>query len=172
MNSERIKARFGSYYVRVLQQDESRRLASLCSSHDDADVCRTLAVTCFATPTPSTLAKADALIRQGHSIGSTLKQAQQQISREMIAEASVPCGDAFAALTGHTVCAGDLLYLRLYRLDAGEQGGVLVPYATIAEAHHPEHTAPGTEASSIAALSNNLWSEDAHSALATLLAAL
>ena len=172
MNSERIKARFGSYYVRVLQQDESRRLASLCSSHDDADVCRTLAVTCFAKPTPSTLAEADALIRQGHSIGSTLKQAKQQISREMIAEASVPCGDAFAALTGHTVRAGDLLYLRLYRLDAGEQGGELAPYATIAEAHHPEHTAPGTEASSIAELSNTMWSEDAHSALATLLAAL
>ena len=136
MNSERIKARFGSYYVRVLQQDESRRLASLCSSHDDADVCRTLAVTCFATPTPSTLAEADALIRQGHSIGSTLKQAQQQISREMIAEASVPCGDAFAALTGHTVCAGDLLYLRLYRLDAGEQGGGVAHDATIAAEQH------------------------------------
>ena len=172
MNSERIKARFGSYHVRVLHQDESRRLANLCSSHDHADVCRTLAVTCFATPTPSTLTEADALIRQGHSIGSTLKQAKQQISREMIAEASVPCGDAFAALTGHTVCAGDLLYLRLYRLNAGEPGGDLVPYATIAEAHHPEHTAPGTEASSIAELSNNMWSEDAHSALATLLAAL
>ncbi len=172
MNSERIKARFGSYHVRVLHQDESRRLANLCSSHDHADVCRTLAVTCFATPTPSTLTEADALIRQGHSIGSTLKQAKQQISREMIAEASVPCGDAFAALTRHTVCAGDLLYLRLYRLDAGEQGGDLAPYATIAEAHHPEHTAPGTEASSIAELTNNMWSEDAHSALATLLDAL
>jgi hypothetical protein len=172
VNSERIKARFGSYHVRVLHQDESRRLANLCSSHDHADVCRTLAVTCFATPTPSTLTEADALIRQGHSIGSTLKQAKQQISREMIAEASVPCGDAFAALTGHTVCAGDLLYLRLYRLNAGEPGGDLAPYATIAEAHHPEHTAPGTEASSIAELSNNMWSEDAHSALATLLAAL
>ena len=172
MNSERIKARFGSYHVRVLHQDESRRLANLCSSHDHADVCRTLAVTCFATPTPSTLTEADALIRQGHSIGSTLKQAKQQISREMIAEASVPCGDAFAALTRHTVCAGDLLYLRLYRLDAGEQGGDLAPYATIAEAHHPEHTAPGTEASSISELSNNMWSEDAHSALATLLDAL
>ena len=172
MNSERIKARFGSYHVRVLHQDESRRLANLCSSHDHADVCRTLAVTCFATPTPSTLTEADALIRQGHSIGSTLKQAKQQISREMIAEASVPCGDAFAALTGHTVCAGDLLYLRLYRLNAGEPGGDLAPYATIAEAHHPEHTAPGTEASSIAELTNNMWSEDAHSALATLLDAL
>ena len=67
VNSERIKARFGSYHVRVLHQDASTRLASLCSRHDDSDICRTLAVTRFASPIPATLAEADALIRQGDS---------------------------------------------------------------------------------------------------------
>ena len=75
MNSERIKARFGSYQVQVLHQDATTRLASLCSRHDDTDICRTLAVTRFATPTPEALQQVDTLIRQGHSIGSTLEQA-------------------------------------------------------------------------------------------------
>ena len=139
VNSERIKARFGSYHVQVLHQDAATRLASLCSRHDDADICRTLAVTRFTTPTPEPLQKVDTVIRQGHSIGSTLEQAGQHLSREIIAEASVPCGDAFTELTGHTVRQGDLLSVRLYRLDAGPDPEALMPYATIAEAHHPEH---------------------------------
>mgnify|MGYP003325712422 CR=1 FL=1 len=135
MNSERIKARFGSYHVQVLHQDALTRLASLCSRHDAVDICRTLAVTRFANPTPAALAEADALIRKGDSIGSTLAQAGQHLSREIIAEASVPCGDAFLALAGHTVKRGDLLSVRLYRLDAGPDPEALMPYATIAEAH-------------------------------------
>ena len=71
VNSERIKARFGSYRVGVLHQDATTRLASLCSRHGGGDICRTLAVTRFATPTPVALGQVDTLIREGHSIGST-----------------------------------------------------------------------------------------------------
>ena len=172
MNSERIKARFGSYHVQVLHQDAATRLASLCSRHDDKDICRTLAVTRFANPTPSALAKADALIRKGDSIGSTLAQAGQHLSREIIAEASVPCGDAFIALTGETVKRGDLLSLRLYRLDAGPDPDALTPYATIAEAHHPEHIPVSDEAALITELGTGDWGAGAELALETLLTAL
>ena len=172
MNSERIKARFGSYHVRVLHQDASTRLASLCSRHDDSDICRTLAVTRFASPIPATLAEADALIRQGDSIGSTLKQAGQHLSREIIAEASVPCGDAFTSLAGQTVKRGDRLSLRLYRLDAGPDPEALMPYATIAEAHHPEHVPVSDKAVLITELGRGDWSADAELALEALLTAL
>ena len=172
VNSERIKARFGSYHVQVLHQDAATRLASLCSHHDDADICRTLAVTRFTTPTPEALQQVDTVIRQGHSIGSTLEQAGQHLSREIIAEASVPCGDAFTELTGQTVRQGDLLSVRLYRLDAGPDPEALMPYATIAEAHHPEHVPASTEATLVTELSAGDWSADARLALEALLTAL
>ena len=172
MNSERIKARFGSYYVQVLHQDTATRLASLCSRHDDSDICRTLAVTRFASPIPPTLAEADALIRQGDSIGSTLEQAGQHLYREIIAEASVLCGDTFTQLTGQTVRRGDLLSVRIYRLDAGPNPQALLPYATIAEAHHPEHIPASTEAAIVTELGTGSWSADAQLALEALLTAL
>ena len=172
MNSERIKARFGSYHVQVLHQDETTRLASLCSRHDDTDICRTLAVTRFASPTPALLTEADALIRQGDSIGSTLKQAGQHLSREIIAEASVPCGDALTALTGQTVKRGELLSLRIYRLDAGPDADGMMPYATIAEAHHPEHIPVSDQAVLVTELGTGDWSADAQCALEALLTAL
>ena len=172
MNSERIKARFGSYQVQVLHQDDTTRLASLCSRHDETDICRTLAVTRFATPTPEALQQVDTVIRQGHSIGSTLEQAGQHLSREIVAEASVPCGDAFTELTGQTVRQGDLLSVRLYRLDAGPDPEALIPYATIAEAHHPEHVPASTEAALVTELNAGDWSADARLALEALLTAL
>ena len=172
VNSERIKARFGSYHVQVLHQDAATRLASLCSRHDAADICRTLAVTRFANPTPAALAEADALIREGDSIGTTLEQAGQHLSREIIAEASVPCGVAFIALTGQTVKRDDLLSLRLYRLDAGPDPDALMPYATIAEAHHPEHVPVSDEAMLVSELGKEDWSADAQLALEALLTAL
>ena len=172
VNSERIKARFGSYHVQVLHQDAATRLASLCSRHDDADICRTLAVTRFTTPTPEALQQVDTVIRQGHSIGSTLEQAGQHLSREIIAEASVPCGDAFIALAGHTLKRGDLLSVRLYRLDAGPDPEALMPYATIAEAHHPEHIPVSDDAMLVTKLDTEDWSADAQLALEALLTAL
>ena len=75
MNSEKILQRFGSYRVKVLHQDEVSRVANLCSQHDGQDICRTLAVTRFAAPTPEALASADQAIRGGMSIGSTLAEA-------------------------------------------------------------------------------------------------
>ena len=172
MNSERIKARFGSYQVQVLHQDATTRLASLCSRHDETDICRTLAVTRFATPAPEALQQVDTVIRQGHSIGSTLEQAGQHLSREIIAEASAPCGDAFTELTGQTVRQGDLLSVRLYRLDAGPDPEGLIPYATIAEAHHPEHVPASDQAVLVTELDKGAWSADAQLALDALLTAL
>ena len=172
VNSDRIKARFGSYHVQVLHQDATTRLASLCSRHDDRDICRTLAVTRFASPTPATLAEADARIRKGDSIGSTLDQAGQHLSREIIAEASVPCENAFTALTGQTVKRGALLSLRLYRLDAGPDPEALMPYATIAEAHHPEHVPVSDRAVLVTELDKVAWSADAQLAMEALLTAL
>jgi hypothetical protein len=140
VNSEEIKARFGSYHVDVLQQDQTSRLANLYSTHDGVAVCRTLAITRFSQPISPALKEADKQIRAGHSIGNTLQQAGLLMSREVIIEASTPCGQQFSALCAQTVPVESHIYLRVYRLHAGTDPQSLTPYAIIAEAHHPDHT--------------------------------
>jgi len=120
VNSEEIKNRFGSYRVKVLQQDQVHRVASLYSEHNDKAVCRTLAVTYFWQPTPTVVIPADTRIRQGHSIGSTLSDAGLILHRQSLLEATAPSGSGFEALSAGTVSQGTPVLLRLYRLDVGE----------------------------------------------------
>ena len=142
MNSDQITARFGSYHVEVLQQDTNRRLASLNSSHTDGAVCRTLAVTEFYQPIPTALESVDRDIRKGKSIGATMRSAGLQIHKQILVRLSARCGSTFAELSNQTVASGTLLHVCLYRLSAGASEATLEPYATIAEAHHPEHIPP------------------------------
>ena len=67
---------------------------------------------------------------------------------------------------------GDPLSLRLYRLDAGPDPKALLPYATIAEAHHPEHIPVSDESILVTKLDTEGWSADAKLALEALLTAL
>ncbi|MCH1611650.1 MAG: hypothetical protein L7S53_10125 [Luminiphilus sp.] len=172
MNSEQIESRFGSYRVKVLLQDANSRLASLCSEHDGKDICRTLAVTRFVTPVPGNLVDADKLIREGHSIGSTLKQAGMTISRNVVAEGTALCGEGFAELAGGQVGIDELLQIRVYKLLAGPHDTAMVPYAIIAEAHHPEHIPPLTGMAPVSELTTVALDEDATLAMAILLSAL
>ena len=50
LNSDAIKATFGSYGVTILNQTESTRVANLHSTHSGREICRTLAVTEFVLP--------------------------------------------------------------------------------------------------------------------------
>ena len=161
MNSEEIKARFGSYHVDVLEQDQTSRLANLYSIHDGVAVCRTLAITRFSQPISPALQDADKQIRAGHSIGNTLQQAGLLMSREVIIEASTPCGQRFSTLCAQTVPEESYIYLRAYRLHAGTDPQSLTPYAIIAEAHHPEHTAVQSGLRSLNDLDASLWESDA-----------
>ena len=161
MNSEEIKARFGSYHVDVLQQDQTSRLANLYSTHDGVAVCRTLAITRFSQPISPAIKEADKQIRAGRSIGNTLQQAGLLMSREVIIEASTPCGQQFSALCAQTVPEEAYIYLRVYRLHAGTDPQSLTPYAIIAEAHHPEHTAAHAGLRSLNDLDASQWESDA-----------
>ena len=165
MNSEQILARFGSYAVRVLHQDEHYRLANLCSHHDGVDVCRTLAVTHFVTPTPTPLSEVDTLIRRGHSIGSSLKDAGLALSRNVLAEGRTLCGDGFSRVAGDPALAGSELVVRLYELCAGPEESSLDVYASIAEAHHPQHVAIDDDMPALTDISSLSWGENARGAL-------
>lgn len=167
MNSEDIKNRFGSYHVKVLQQDQVHRVASLYSEHDGNAVCRTLAVTYFWQPTPQAMLAADKRIRQGHSIGSTLCNEGLRLNRQPLLEAVTTSGSSFEMLSAGTVRPGSPLVLRLYRLDAGIDD-TLNPYATIAEAHHPEHISPKPSLPDLTTLSGQERGTLAAAALSTL----
>ena len=62
--------------------------------------------------------------------------------------------------------------LRLYRLDAGTDSGSLSPYATIAEAHHPEHIAADQSLPELSELTGLEDEALAAAALSTLMANL
>ncbi len=138
LNSDQIMQKFGSYGVEVLSQSDGVRLANLYSQHDQLAICRTLAVTRFHEPTPSSLAEADSHIRQGESIGMTLKEAGWSVDKHVATECLAPAGKYFEALTAGTVPRGTEITVRVYTLRT-TQGQQSVDYAAIAEAYHPAH---------------------------------
>ena len=144
LNSDAIKATFGSYGVEVISQSESTRVANLYSLSGDAKICRTLAVTEFILPMDPALTEAHRLIRAGGSIGATLRSAGFTINKKLLVKTETAAGDEFESLTHGSVPVGAPLYTKVYALFA-QQGGLQIPYAVIAEAYHPEHFPPAHE---------------------------
>ena len=144
LNSDVIKTRFGSYGVRVLEQDRQRRLASLFSSHEGREITRTLALTEFTVPVAPALLAIDQDIRAGASLGATLRGAGWQVIKSGAVECLGKAGGFFAGLAGNGVTPDSPILLRAYGLSA-RQGDTVIDYATIAEAYHPQHIAPSTQ---------------------------
>jgi len=141
LNSDAIKASFGSYGVEVISQSESTRVANLYSLSGDAKICRTLAVTEFVLPMDPALIEAHRLIRAGGSIGATLRSAGFTINKKLLIKMETAAGDEFVRLTHGSVHVGAPLYTKVYALFA-QQDTRQIPYAVIAEAYHPEHFPP------------------------------
>lgn len=144
LNSDAIKATFGSYGVDVINQGESTRVANLYSLSGDAKICRTLAVTEFILPTDPALTEAHRLIRAGGSIGATLRSAGFTINKKLLIKTETAAGDEFVSLSHGSVLVGSPLYTKVYALFA-QQDDRQIPYAVIAEAYHPEHFPPAHE---------------------------
>lgn len=141
LNSDQIRARFGSYGVDVIRQAGDSRLANLYSEHDGQRVCRTLAVTHFIAPTAPELSEAHASIRAGESIGATLRAAGWNVIKDDRIDFVAKAHGRFIALTGPSCSEGQDIAVRVYRLSAANDTQT-IPYAVIAEAYHPEHIAP------------------------------
>jgi len=144
LNSDAIKATFGSYGVEVISQSDSTRVANLYSLSGDAKICRTLAVTEFVLPMDPALLEAHRLIRAGGSIGATLRSAGFTINKKLLIKTETAAGNEFVNLTHDSVLVGAPLYTKVYALFA-QQDDVQIPYAVIAEAYHPEHFPPAHE---------------------------
>ena len=144
LNSDAIKATFGSYGVEIISQSESTRVANLHSLAGDAKICRTLAVTEFVLPMDPALTQAHRLIRAGGSIGATLRSAGFSINKKLLTKTETAAGETFVSLANGSVRIGAPLYTKVYALFA-QRDNLQIPYAVIAEAYHPEHSPPAHE---------------------------
>lgn len=141
LNSDAIKATFGSYGVEVIYQADGTRVANLYSGHGADKVCRTLAVTEFTQPINESLLKSHRAILAGASIGATLRTAGFTINKKLLIKTEVPANEAFVALANSTTTVGTPLFTKVYALFA-ETRDSSMPYAVIAEAYHPAHFPP------------------------------
>lgn len=141
LNSDTIKATFGSYGVEIIYQADGTRVANLYSGHGTDKVCRTLAVTEFVEPVDNVLLKSHRKILDGASIGATLRSAGFAINKKLLIKTEVPASDTFVVLAKTTVTEGSPLFTKVYALFAETDTGS-TPYAVIAEAYHPAHFPP------------------------------
>jgi len=139
LNSERIEQRFGSYGVRLLEQDGPLRVACLYSREAGGEPCRTVAVTLLDHPAPPELATAAAAIDAGASIGATLKSAGWTVVKRHQLVSEHATGAAFARLLNRPDGSPPpKVAVLAYELWA-ERGELRYRFARIAEAYDPAY---------------------------------
>jgi hypothetical protein len=138
LNSERIERIFGSYGIEVLES-ERIRVSNLYSQENDRKVCRTLAIVDFSDSIPEALSAPYREIREGGSLGATLKKAGWEIEKRHEFFGKTTAGDRFKDLAHLQLDAADRRYaLHIYTLWA-KRDEQRHPFSTIAEIHHPEY---------------------------------
>lgn len=139
LNSERIKNRFGSYGVEIVDQDGEARRSSLYSVHDGERTCRTYAVVEFVSSSAVDMLETHDKVVSGASIGATLKDDGWEIRKETfyVGKLRTPADKHFI----HTLMRlqpDTELSVHAYDLHV-EKSSTSVHYATIIEAHHPDY---------------------------------
>jgi hypothetical protein len=139
LNSERIKDRFGSYGVEIIEQDDETRRSSLYSTSNGKQICRTYAVVKFAGGDTFDISEVHRKVVDGASIGSTFRSEGWEIRKETVHVGEIALPDV-----DHPI--GELMQLQsatslavhAYELHI-EKGTTSLHYATIVETHHPEY---------------------------------
>jgi len=139
LNSERIKQKYGSYGIDVLQDDGAVRISSLYSFQHGQKVTRTLAVVVYAPSIPASIQQEHQTIIAGGSIGEVFARSGWLVKKEnlYIGEISASADfDEIYALMGES---GEVdLAVHIYKLSVCSQGSCFA-YATISEVHHPDY---------------------------------
>lgn len=136
LNSERIAAKFGSYGVEVLQQDEATRVSNLFSQSDDAHICRTFAIVRYAPRVDPALSREHAAIVAGGSIGAVFAAQGWEVRKTHLRYGERTASAKLAGLMH--VEAGTPLAEHVYVLDVVKDGRVF-EYAALVEIHHPAY---------------------------------
>lgn len=139
LNSKRIKQRFSSYGIDVLDSENGLRRASLHSVENGSKVCRTCAVVRFDSVPADIIGDEHQQILEGASIGETFKTNGWRIYKETryVGELQVPA-ESSAVLELMALGADSRLAIHAYRLLL-KKDLQTIDYATIVEAHHPDY---------------------------------
>jgi hypothetical protein len=136
LNSERIAAKFGSYGIAVLEQDDTVRVSNLFSGKDAERVCRTFAIVRYAERMDPALGAEHAAIVAGGSLGAVFAAAGWEVRKTHLRYGMHTASQRLAELMH--VAAGTPLAMDVYALDVAKDGRTL-EYAALVEIHHPDY---------------------------------
>ena len=139
VNSERIRQKFGSFGIDVLETSAERRVSSLHSQERGGRVCRTYAVVEFNADVVGELAEEHALVMAGRSIGAVFKGRGWTINKRHARVDSVTLTSGDSAITAlMRLEPPQQVALHAYVFEASKAGRVF-EYAAITELHHPRY---------------------------------
>lgn len=138
-NSERIRSKFGSYGIEILENSPGIRVSSLYSTQDGVRINRTFAVVAYPEIIDASFQKEHEAIINGQSIGILFRQNGWTINKQHLyfSEIDVPSGHFVNASgpAGNDVTRSAIhVYSLLVKKGRDESR-----YASIAEVHHPEY---------------------------------
>ena len=138
-NSERIRLKFGSYGIEVLENTPGLRVSSLYSTHDGRNINRTFAVVAYPDVTDPAFKQEHEAIISGQSIGIVFEDNGWLIDKQHLyfGEIESPRGhfsDSADAIDSSAQRSAVHVYELVVRKDGSE-----FQYAFIAEVHHPEY---------------------------------
>ncbi|WP_163834047.1 hypothetical protein [Spartinivicinus ruber] len=139
LNSERIKLKFGSYWIDVLQNSEKVRVSNLYSEKGNKKTTRTLAVVVYPGIIAPQFKAEHQQIVAGGSIGATFKQSGWKINKQHNYFGEIATSKNLSQL--YTLMGNikpTQLAVHIYQLNVTKQGKQY-HYATIAEVHHPDY---------------------------------
>lgn len=137
-NSERIRLKFGSYGIEVLENSPGLRVSSLYSTHDGKKINRTFAVTSYPDLIKPAFKKEHEAIINGQSIGIVFEQNGWLIDKHHLYFGEIETPRSHFSSPAHPDESGKIrsaihVYALVVRKDDSE-----FQYAFIAEVHHPE----------------------------------
>ena len=140
LNSERISAKFGSYGIEVLAQNDRLRTSNLFTSDGDVRTCRTFALVRYPSQLDPALAAPHAAIVAGGSIGAVFAARGWEVRKTHLNFSEIEASPRLANLMRIEERA--LLAEHVYVLDVAKDGRVL-EYAALVEIHHPDYLRVG-----------------------------
>jgi len=137
-NSERIRAKFGSYGIEVLENSPGLRVSCLFSTHDGVNINRTFAVVAYPEVIDPAFNKEHEAIIKGESIGIVFKQNGWLIRKDHQYFGEIEAPSSHFGLTDP--CQSGLIRaaIHVYALSV-KKGNAEFRYASIAEIHHPNY---------------------------------
>ncbi|NER15086.1 hypothetical protein GWK08_16650 [Leptobacterium flavescens] len=139
LNSERIKMKFGSYGIKVLNNNAEIRVSDLYSTEGDKKTTRTFAVVHYPKAVDSVFLKEHTKILQGQSIGAVFKQQQWKIKKKSIYVGKISPSNEFSEvykLMGGIAPSELAIYIYGFHIAKNNEE---YQYAVISEVYHPDY---------------------------------